>query len=73
MANVNQDVLLNIGRRIKLLRLKAGLTQESLAAQCSLDRSYYGAVERGESNISILSLCEILEFFSIKIEDFFQI
>lgn len=70
---MNRGVLQKVGSRIKILRIRAGLTQEAVAEKCSIDRSYYGSVERGESNISILTLCEILEFFSVKIEDFFQI
>ena len=37
-----------VGRRIRQLRLKMGVSQESLAALAELDRRYMGQDERGE-------------------------
>ncbi len=41
------------GARVRLLRLKAGLSQEKLADICGLDRTYVGGIERGERNPSL--------------------
>ncbi|MGO1059742.1 helix-turn-helix domain-containing protein [Planococcus sp. FY231025] len=49
-------VLTDFGKRVKELRLKAGITQESLAIRAELDRSYVGAIERGEKNLSLLNI-----------------
>jgi DNA-binding XRE family transcriptional regulator len=35
------------------VRLEQGFSQEKLAAHVGLDRSYYGAIERGEYKVSI--------------------
>jgi len=44
---------LTIGRRIRLIRQQRGWSQEVLAELADLNRSYVGAVERGEHNIGI--------------------
>jgi transcriptional regulator with XRE-family HTH domain len=42
-----------LGRAIRAARLECGLGQEALAALAGLDRSYCGAIERGEFNVSL--------------------
>lgn len=41
-------------------------SQENLAAEAGLGRSYYGRIERGEQNISIQNLIQIA--FTLKVE-----
>ncbi|WP_345830642.1 helix-turn-helix transcriptional regulator [Erwinia sp. HDF1-3R] len=38
------------GRRVKQLRLQAGLSQEAFAHKCGLDRTYVSGIERGLRN-----------------------
>lgn len=42
-----------LGRRIRTLRTKKGLSQEKLAEGAGLNGKYIGEVERGMANISI--------------------
>jgi transcriptional regulator with XRE-family HTH domain len=42
-----------LGRRIRELRQKKGFSQESFADHCGLHRTYMGAIERGEHNLTI--------------------
>jgi transcriptional regulator with XRE-family HTH domain len=42
-----------LGRAVRRLRKDAGYSQESFADECGLHRTYMGAVERGETNISL--------------------
>jgi len=51
------DPRLAFGERLRQLRKEAGLSQERLAHKANLDRSYVGAVERGEVNISLINIC----------------
>lgn len=56
--------LTEFGDRLRTLREKAGMTQESLADSAGLHWSYVGQVERGERNLtykSILSLARGLD------------
>ena len=52
-------ILTELGRRIRAQRKRIGLTQEQLALVADVDRSYYGAVERGERNITFTVLCRL--------------
>lgn len=49
-------ILHELGKRIRAQRKLIGLTQEQLALVADVDRSYFGAVERGERNITFLVL-----------------
>lgn len=51
--------LLRFGRRLRELRKKKGLSQEDLALEAELDRTYVSGVERGERNISLLNIIKL--------------
>jgi transcriptional regulator with XRE-family HTH domain len=48
-----------LGGAIRATRKERGVSQEAFAHRCGLDRSYFGAVERGEFNITIETLLRI--------------
>jgi transcriptional regulator with XRE-family HTH domain len=48
-----------MGRRIRLERERLKWSQETLADEASLDRSYMSGIERGIRNISVIKLFEI--------------
>ena len=52
-------ILHELGKRIRAQRKSIGLTQEALALLADVDRSYYGAVERGERNVTFSVLCRL--------------
>ncbi|RYD01552.1 DNA-binding protein [Desulforamulus aquiferis] len=64
--------LQEIGNRLRVLREKKGLSQEALSFNCKLHRTYIGAIERGERNISILSLHKICIALDISISELFR-
>lgn len=45
-----------LGANIRALRIKNKLTQEQLAEICDLHRTYIGAVERGDRNVSLKNI-----------------
>lgn len=42
-----------LGRQLRALRTKRGLTQTQMAAELSVSSRYYEGVERGERNLSL--------------------
>jgi transcriptional regulator with XRE-family HTH domain len=54
-----EAILHELGSRIRAQRKSISLTQEALALVANVDRSYYGAVERGERNITFTVLCRL--------------
>jgi len=51
-----EAILRELGSRIRAQRKRIGLSQEQLALVAGVDRSYFGAVERGERNITFMVL-----------------
>ena len=51
--------LQQFGRSVRRFRLLVGLSQEELASRSGLHRTYIGAIERGERNISLLNIIRI--------------
>jgi transcriptional regulator with XRE-family HTH domain len=57
--------LVGIGQAIRALRTEAGMSQELLAHEAGVDRSYMGGVERGEHNLSIINLQRICRCLNV--------
>ncbi len=54
-----------VGRVIRKYRENAGLSQEALAAESGLHRTYISLVERGHRNISVDALSQIAEALGV--------
>ena len=57
--------LLLIGKKIRSERQSKQISQEKLAFEAGVDRSYMGGVERGERNISMMMLFKISEALNV--------
>lgn len=58
--------LIAIGAAIRAARRRNGLSQEDLAHDAGLDRSYVGGIERGEHNLTVLNLMRIAKALGIR-------
>lgn len=47
------------GQRVRELRLARGVSQEALADEAGVHRTFMGSVERGERNISLENIVKI--------------
>jgi len=59
----------NFGERVRELRRRKELSQESLALASNLDRTYIGGVERGERNISLINIYKIAAALGVPAKD----
>ena len=60
-----------IGRKIRALRLRLGLTQEELAARTELTKGFISQLENDVTSPSIATLMDILEALGTDISSFF--
>lgn len=63
----NLELLRKIGTAIKVAREDKNLTQEELAYEADLDRTYISGIEKGERNISVTTLYKLTKTLKIEI------
>ncbi len=62
----DQEFLMKIAENLKKIRRGKGLSQRGLASLCKIDHSDISKMERGEKNITILTVKELAEALQIK-------
>ena len=67
-----QDIQRRLGIRIRKLRVKRGWSQEEFAAVSGLHRTYIGAVERGEKNLTISTVHTLAKTLDTSIAKLFR-
>jgi len=65
------DIKIAIGKRVKELRNKLGISQEELADIAQLDRTYITSVERGRRNVSIVNIEKLANALKVTLAEFF--
>lgn len=63
---------MDIGDRIRRLRVKNSLTQEELADRCELTKGFISQLERDLASPSIATLVDILDGLGTNLKDFFN-
>lgn len=66
-----REFQLKFGRRLRELRLARGRSQEQLALETGLNRTYVGSVERGERNISLVNIYKLAEALGVDVKELF--
>jgi transcriptional regulator with XRE-family HTH domain len=62
----DKQVLSALGDAIRRRRLELGMSQEQYAERCGLHRTYVGAIERGERNLSFSNLVRLAHALGIQ-------
>jgi transcriptional regulator with XRE-family HTH domain len=68
----NSRLLQRIGTRLRAARLAKGLSQEKVALAAGLDRSYVSGLERGEFNVSVLTLARAAKIVGLTLRALFE-
>ena len=63
---------MDIGNRIRQLRMKKSLTLEELASRCELSKGFISQVENNITSPSIATLIDILETLGTSLQLFFN-
>ena len=63
---------MDIGEKLRLMRLQRGLTQEDLADRCELSKGFISQVERNLASPSIATLTDLLECLGSSLSEFFN-
>ena len=66
------DIKKIFGRNVRAHREKLKISQEKLAELCELHRTYIGAIERGERNVSLENIQKIARALGVRISVLFR-
>jgi len=58
---MDKNLNARVSANMKTIRLEQGISQEDLADMCELHRTYIGAIERCERNITLKTLEKICD------------
>jgi transcriptional regulator with XRE-family HTH domain len=61
------DITKKFGEKIRQIRKQQKMSQNELAEKSALHRTYIGAVERGERNITLINAQKIALALSVKL------
>lgn len=68
MSNAFTAIQQALAVNTKKYRLEKGLSQEALALEAGIDRTYASQIERGIANPSLKVLCQVAEVLGVPLE-----
>jgi transcriptional regulator with XRE-family HTH domain len=66
-TRASHPVLKKVGTRLRKLRTAKGWSQERLALAVDMDRSYVSGLERGEFNMSLITLAKLARALDVRL------
>ncbi len=69
MSNLDKQFRIFLGRNIRALREKKGISQEDFGKLAHVHRTYVGMVERGEKNITLSNQVRFAQALGVKVRD----
>ncbi len=72
MAQKVEAITRLVGQRLREFRQAKGLSQERLGELCGLHRTYVGSLERGEKNVTVVTLNRIADALLVPMRSFLE-
>jgi transcriptional regulator with XRE-family HTH domain len=66
------EIKKKFGEKVKEFRIAKGLSQQKLALNAELDRTYIPSIEKGERNVSLEVIYKLAEALEIDVVEFFK-
>ncbi len=73
MKDIYEDFYRTVGKRIREIRIKTGLTQERLAFMAGLSTTSINNIENGQSMIWLISFAKIAEALDVSPDDILRL
>lgn len=67
-TSIDTDPRILFGKRLAAIRKDLGWSQESLALESGVARSYLSGVERGKRNIALVNICRLAETLNVPVK-----
>jgi transcriptional regulator with XRE-family HTH domain len=65
------DLKKQFGEKVKAIRKSKKMSQEQLALEAGIDRTYLPSIERGQRNVSLEVIAKLAKALNVPITDFF--
>lgn len=66
-----KKVIIGVGKKIKDLRLKNGISQNELAMQCNFEKATMSRIESGQTNPTVRTLHKIATALGVPVAELF--
>lgn len=70
--NDNAAIKAQFGAIVRNLRRRLGVSQEELAWQAGIHRTYLADIERGQRNLSLSSIVRLVRVLGVSLSEFFS-
>ncbi|WP_047540068.1 helix-turn-helix domain-containing protein [Methylotenera versatilis] len=70
---VENDPRILFGKRLAKIRKELGWTQEGLAIESGIARSYLSGIERGKRNIALINIYKLAQTLKIPVKELVDI
>lgn len=71
-VQIAEDVLVDLGRRIRSYRKREGLSLRKFSAMVGIDRTVLNSIELGDGNPTVKSLVKIAEGLNVNVATLFS-